>query len=615
MSKRFALGIDLGTSNSALAYRALDGNESLQVLPVPQLLSFQSLGERETLPSAIYLPLEQEAAAAGARLPWEEGSPLTAVVGEFARAHGALSPERLVTSAKSWLCNPNIDPEQPLLPWQSDLGERKISPLTASRRYLEHLRQAFFRHLEAAGETPDLAECEIVLTVPASFDEVARLHTHLAAEAAGWGEVTLLEEQQAAFYHWIDSHGDQWREQVSPGDLVLICDVGGGTADFSLVAVAERNGELHLERVSVGDHLLLGGDNMDLALAHHLKAELEGQGQKIDNWQFHSLVHACRLGKEKLFADGDLEQYPISLASRGSSLFARTLTTQLRRELLTRVLLDGFFPAVTIDQHPQRRRHFGLREFGLDYAAEPALSKHLAEFLARSWQNVQSRDELRTLVGGRFGEHRGMRFLRPNAVLFNGGVFKAAPLRGRMLEILAAWNDGAPVRELAGAHFDLAVAKGAAAFAGIRASGQGIRIKAGTARSYYIGLESTMPAVPGFTPPLKAICVVPQGMEEGSDVPLPDREFGLITGEPVEFRFFSSSIRAGDQVGDVVEGEAELDETAQLEVTLPPASGLIGEFLPVTLHSVVTELGTLELWMRHAASGKEWKVEFNVRPQ
>ena len=184
-----------------------------------------------------------------------------------------------------------------------------------------------------------------------------------------------------------------------------------------------------------------------------------------------------------------------------------------------------------------------------------------------------------------------------------------------MLDILAAWNDGAPVRELSGAHFDLAVAKGAAAFAGIRATGQGIRIKAGTARSYYIGLESTMPAVPGFTPPLKAICVVPQGMEEGSDMPLPDREFGLITGEPVEFRFFSSSIRAGDQVGDMVEGEAELDETAQLEITLPPASGLIGEFLPVTLHSVVTELGTLELWMRHAASGKEWKVEFNVRPQ
>ncbi len=615
MEKRYALGIDLGTSNSALAWCTATEPGAPQVLPIPQMLSFQATGEKDSLPSALYLPLEQEQNSASARLPWESDSRPDGIVGEFAHAHGALLPERLVTSAKSWLCNAQINPEEPILPWKSDLGERKISPFAASQRYLEHLRQAFEQALASRGDQADMAECEVVLTVPASFDEVARIHTHMAAEAAGWGEVTLLEEQQAAFYHWIDVCGERWREQVSPGDIVLICDVGGGTADFSLVAVTEQQGQLNLERISVGDHILLGGDNMDLALAYTLKAELDGQGKKIDNWQLLSLVHSCRLGKEKLFADPTLEAFPISLPSRGSSLFARTITSQLTREILDRVLLDGFFPCSGIDEHPLRKRQVGLREFGLDYAADPALSKHLAQFLARSWQNVQSNEQMKNLLGERIGEDRGVNFLRPSAVLFNGGVFKADPLRRRMLDILAGWNGSEAVQELAGSHFDLAVAKGAASFARTRLTGEGIRIKAGTARSYYIGLESSMPAVPGFVPPIKAMCVVPQGMEEGTEAALAGQEFGLVTGEPVEFRFFSSSIRAGDQVGNIVEDENEIEETAQLEVTLPPAEGKAGELIPVTLHSVITELGTLELWMRHEPSGKQWKVEFNVRTQ
>jgi len=613
MEKRYALGIDLGTSNSALAWCSASDPESPQVLPIPQVLSFQATGEKDTLPSVLYLPLEREQHSTTASLPWESRS--DSIVGEFARAHGALVPERLITSAKSWLCNSHINPEDPLLPWKSDLGDRMVSPFAASQRYLEHLRRAFEHALDSRGETADMAECEVVLTVPASFDEVARIHTHMAAEAAGWSEVTLLEEQQAAFYHWIDVCGEHWREQVSPGDIVLICDVGGGTADFSLVAVTEREGQLHLERISVGDHILLGGDNMDLALAYTLKAELDGEDKKIDNWQFLSLVHSCRLGKEKLFADSDLDQFPISLPSRGSSLFARTITTQLSREILDRVLLDGFFPRSPVDQHPLRKRQIGLREFGLDYAADPALSKHLAQFLSRSWQNVHSNEVLLSLIGDRIGEHGEVRFLQPSAVLFNGGVFKADPLRARMLDLLADWNDGGTVRELAGSHFDLAVAKGAASFARTKVTGQGIRIKAGTARSYYIGLETSMPAVPGLAPPIKAVCVVPQGMEEGSEAALEGQEFGLVTGEPVEFRFFSSSIRAGDEVGNILDDENDLEETAQLEVTLPPAEGNVGEVLPVTLHSVITELGTLELWMRHEPSGKRWKVEFNVRTQ
>jgi hypothetical protein len=365
----------------------------------------------------------------------------------------------------------------------------------------------------------------------------------------------------------------------------------------------------------VGDHLLLGGDNMDLALAYALRADLEGRGQKVDGVQFLSLVHSCRVGKETLFADPGLERVPLSIPSRGASLFGGTIGTALTRETLDAIVLAGFFPLTGIQDQPARRRAAGLTEFGLDYAADPALSKHLASFLARSWQNTRTSEGLATLVADRSRESGGVRFVCPTAVLFNGGVFKADPLRERTLALLRDWNGGTPVRELAGSHFDLAVAKGGAAYARNLVTGRGVRIKAGTARSYYVGLETSMPAVPGFTPPLKAVCVVPQAMEEGTEASLPGREFGLVTGEQVEFRFFSSSVRAGDAVGTVVGAEDDLEETASLEITLPPLEGRSGELLPVTLHSVITELGTLELWMRHEATGQQWKLEFNVRGQ
>jgi hypothetical protein len=424
-----------------------------------------------------------------------------------------------------------------------------------------------------------------------------------------------LEEQQAAFYHWIDQSDGRWRDQVRPGDVVLVCDVGGGTADFSLVAVSEKEGNLELERVSVGDHILLGGDNMDLALAYHLRAQLEADGAKLDNWQFLSLIHSCRLAKEKLFAEPALAEHPISVPSRGSGLFSNTIATALTRQTLDAVVRDGFFPRTGATDYPARRRRVGLQEFGLDYAADPALSKHLAHFLARSWQNAESDESLRSLVSARVRDAAGAPFICPTAVLFNGGVFKADPLRERLSELLQQWAGGEAVRELTGSHFDLAVAQGAAAYARTRLTGEGIRIKAGTARSYYIGLETSMPAVPGMVPPIKAMCVVPQGMEEGSEAELPDQEFGLITGEQVEFRFFCSSVRAGDGVGVVADDESELEETASLELNLPPLEGRSGEMIPVRLHSVITELGTLELWMQHAGSGQRWKVEFSVREQ
>lgn len=616
MEKRYAVGIDLGTSNSALALAPAEPEGRAEVLPIPQLFSFQSVGELDMLPSVLYLPLENEVRSAAASLPWEEETLQSGLVGQFAREQGALMPDRLVTSAKSWLCNPHVNPEEPVLPWNSDLDAgQKASPFQASVRYLRHLRQAFEHALELRGEPAGSMTGEVVVTVPASFDDVARALTHRAAQAAGWGAVTLLEEQQAAFYYWIAQSGGKWREQVRPGDLVLICDVGGGTADFSLVAVSEQAGVLQLERVSVGDHILLGGDNMDLALAYTLRAELEGGGQKIDNWQFLSLIHSCRVGKEALFADLALSAFPISVPSRSASLFAGTVSTSLRRDTLDSVVLNGFLPRTGIAEHPARRRHLGLKEFGLDYAADPALSKHLAFFLARSFKNTQATENLSGLVAKQVREAEGVQFICPTAILFNGGVFKAAPLRERILELLSAWNGGAAVVELPETDFDLAVAKGAAVYARTRLMGEGIRIKAGTARSYYIGLESSMPAVPGIMPPLKAICVVPQGMEEGSEESLSGRDFGLITGELVEFRFFSSTVRAGDRVGDLVDAEEDLEETASLQVALPPLEGREGAMIPVTLHSVVTELGTLELWMHHEPSGRQWKLEFNVRGQ
>jgi hypothetical protein len=611
MEKRYAVGIDLGTTNSALALTSAGSEEIPEVLQVPQFASFQSVDREPVFPSALYLPLEQEAHGASARLPWEEDL-FSGVAGRFAREHGALSPDRLVTSAKSWLGHPQIDPRQKVLPWGSELGERKISPFEASRRYLVHLRRALQHHLKERGDEGGLEGCETVLTVPASFDEVARELTFAAAAEAGWGEVVLLEEQQAAFYHWLAFAGEEWRKAVRPGDVVLVCDVGGGTADFSLVAVGEERGNLVLERISVGDHILLGGDNMDLALAYTLRAELEAKGQKLDARQFLFLLHACRAGKERLFEDPDLDEIPIAVPSRGAGLFAGTVSVLLRREALQSVLLDGFLPRTAAAEHPVRRPSGGLRELGLPYEADPALSRHLALFLARSAQNVRSSDSLAALVGDRESQAHGVSFLSPTAVLFNGGVFKADAVRQRILALLRGWS-GAEVRELAGAHFDLAVAKGAAVYARRRLTGEGIRIRAGIARSYYIGLESTMPAVPGFMPPVRGVCVVPQGMEEGSEAPLPGREFGLVTGEPVEFRFFSSSIRAGDQVGDIVDDAEELEETARLEVTLPPLEEGEGALIPVRLKTLATEVGTLELWMHHEGSGRQWKLEFNVR--
>jgi molecular chaperone DnaK (HSP70) len=611
MNARFSLGIDLGTSNSAIAVADLETDQT-RIVDITQILGPNQLGGRPTLASALYVPHREEFPEGSFPLPWNDIGDHP-IVGQFARDHGTLVPDRLVTSAKSWLSNPHIDPKQRILPWRSDIAEDKLSPLECSRRYLQHLKDAFLHTEHAQGRDWDLSEGRIVVAVPASFDEVARSLTAEAAKAAGLRDVTLLEEPQAAFYAWTARSGRAWRDMVAPGDIVLVCDVGGGTADFSLIAVTDVEGRLELERVSVGEHILLGGDNMDLALAYALQAKLEAAGKSLDSWQFLALVHAASKAKITLFEDGALAQAPIAVPSRGSSLLARTVSTTLERDTLDQVVLDGFFARTRIGDVPRESRKGGLQEFGLPYASDPVVSKHIAQFLGRSLQNVKASEKLAALVGTR--AHAEV--VIPTAVLFNGGVFKAAPIRARVLDLLASWNGGQPVRELQGFEPDLAVARGAAIYGHHRATGKGMRIKAGTARSYYIGLEASMPAVPGYKPRMKALCVVPQGMQEGTELLIEGREFGLVTGRAAEFRFFSSSVRSGDTPGQVLpDAERDLEDSGMLEVEIPALKDVpAGQMVPVRLNAVVTELGILELWMKHTNSDRRWKVEFQVRTE
>jgi molecular chaperone DnaK (HSP70) len=612
MSTQFSIGIDLGTTNSAVAVEEFESGRAA-IVDITQILGINQIGEKPILPSALYIRHPDEFQESQVRLPWSkaDGEP---IIGYFARNHGAMIPDRLVTSAKSWLSNFHVDPKSPVLPWKSDIKEQKLSAFDCSRRYLEQIKSGFLYAESAQGHSWNLAEGQVVLTVPASFDEIARNLTAAAAEAAGFSKVVLLEEPQAAFYAWTAQAGNNWRKQVSRGDIVLVCDIGGGTADFSLIAVSEKEGNLEVERISVGEHILLGGDNMDLALAYTLQAQLEAAGKSIDAWQFLALIHAASAAKVNLFSDPSLDQVPVAVPSRGSSLLAKTVSTKLTRATLTQVILDGFFPLTSVTDLPQESRSTALQEFGLPYASNPVVSKHIARFLTRSLINVRASESLSSLVKTRPEALEGG-YLRPTAILFNGGVFNAAPIRKRVIDLLTSWGNGAPVRELAGFQPDLAVAKGAAIYGRNRATGQGIRIKAGTARSYYIGLESSAPAVPGFKPPIKALCVVPQGMEEGSELLIDDREFGLITGQPADFRFFASEVRSGDAPGTIVTNpERELEETGKIEVTLPAVEGFPpGQPIPVVINPIVTELGNLELWMKHTGSDRRWKVEYQVR--
>jgi len=593
MDPKYVVGIDLGTTNCVLAYTALEAERPrVEVMAVPQLVAIGTIERRTLLPSFVYLAHAHETAGGAFDLPWESGRQFA--VGELARRQAAEVPDRTVGAAKSWLAHSRVDRRQPILPWNAPAEVPKISPVTASRRYLEHLIGAW----ESAFPDAPIAQQIVVLTVPASFDASARELTREAALGAGLPEsLVLLEEPQAAVYAWLDSMGDRWRKVLSVGNKLLVCDVGGGTTDLTLINVAEEGGELVLQRLAVGNHLLVGGDNMDLALAHYVGQQFAQQGVQLDPWQSVGLWHSCRAAKEMLLAAEGPQKHTIAVLARGSRLIGGSVSIEVERESVAGLLLDGFFPRCALTDRPGRRRVSGFREIGLPFETDTAVTRHLAAFLEAH--------------GAGPGQS-----VHPSHVLFSGGVFKAALFRQRMLEVLGEWFPGPEAPRILPGHHDLdhAVARGAAFYGWAKRQG-GVRIRGGTARAYYVGIETAGLAVPGIPRPLAALCVVPMGMEEGTETDVPSEPIGLVVGEPATFRFFSSSVRRGDKPGDLLTtwSDEEIQETDSLEAMLPRDQSIEEDSVPVRFHPKITELGMLELWCYSTKTDGRWKLEFSVR--
>jgi molecular chaperone DnaK (HSP70) len=551
---RPVIGIDLGTTNCALAY-SQEG--AVELFSIPQFVHPNEIREEPLLPSFLFL----------------EDPP---IVGVLAQSKGLDNPGRLVSSAKSWLSYAGVDRNAAILPVTALEGVNKISPVEASSQYLRYLRETWNKKRpDAPFETH-----QVLVTVPASFDAVGRDLTLKAAEQAGYDKVVLLEEPQAAFYAWI-AHNPDWRERVAVGDLILVIDIGGGTTDFALISVEEDAGQISLRRIAVGDHILLGGDNIDAALAHHVAENLP----KLDATQFHALYQHCRLAKERLLAEDNREtQLPIVILGRGTSVVGKSLKSTLTRSDIVRILIDGFLPEVPIDEEPDEQPTT-LTEFGLPYASDPAITRHLAHFLRRQSAT-------------------------PTHVLFNGGVFRAPFVRDRIVELLNNWFPR-PITPLVSGDLMRSVAHGAAYY-GLARQGEGVRVRGGVPHSYYIGIEAVALAVPGRRPPLKALTVVPFGMEEGTGYSFTDRTSVLSVGKRAQFRFFQSSERKQDAPGSLIEEiDSTMEELSPIEALL---SNDVNENVLVTLESLVTETGTLELWFV-ARDGRRWKLEFNVRPK
>jgi molecular chaperone DnaK (HSP70) len=593
---RYIIGIDLGTTNIAVAYLdSQDETAEPQLLTIPQVTNDGEVDELDLLPSFLYLPDESDYSAGSLDLPWAKKRDFC--VGALARKNASTVPGKTISSAKSWLCAPNVDRLAPILPWNRDNLDRQLSPVDAAQRCLEHIRDVWNNTVAQGDAEGQFQDQDVILTVPASFDAVARDLTVRAAQEAGI-KIVLLEEPQAAFYSWLQEHAGNWRDMVAADDRVLVCDIGGGTTDFSLIEVNDEEGNLSLQRVAVGDHILLGGDNMDLTLAYTVAARLQQEkGTRLDNYQLAGLTHACREAKEVLCADPEAPAQKLTVLGRGSSVIGGTISTELTVDDLNAALVDGFFPKCALDDEPNAGNKAGLRAFGLDYAADPGITRHLAAFLS---------------------QHKGDGSGLPAAVLFNGGVSKATVLRDRVTETLSSWlpGDAGPIKVVAGTDPDRAVALGACWFGNVR-RGNAIRIKAGSNHTYYVGVESSMPAIPGFTPPVEALCVVPFGMEEGTQAEIPYTGLGLIVGESTEFRFFASNSRNEDDAGLIL-GDVESPElqelpvlTASLELTDDKIPS--GTLVPVQLESVLSEIGTLQVWCNEVDGDRRWKLEYEVR--
>jgi molecular chaperone DnaK (HSP70) len=604
---RFLIGIDLGTTNSALAYIDLHGGKgrghsagAIQPFRVLQLVAPGDVAERDLLPSFLYLPGQHDLPPGATALPWEPACSF--VVGEFARSQGARVPGRLATSAKSWLCHAGVDRSAPLLPWSAPPDLSRLSPVEVSTRYLRHLVDAWNHKM--ARDKPDyrLEKQAVILTVPASFDDMARTLTVEAARKAGLENVTLLEEPQAAFYCWLATHSATEAAHLKPGAQCLVVDVGGGTSDFSLIQAIEQQGELGFVRRAVGDHLLLGGDNMDLALAKSVEARLPGAG-RLDAAQYGMLTQACRQAKEVLLAPTPPASYSVTVMGRGRQVIGGAMHTTLTPKDVKQTILDGFFPMASATAEPQRGARVGLHEMGLPYVSDPAITRHLAAFLRRHSQTPE-RPQAEA----------------PQAILFNGGVFQPPALRERVIDVMRHWFDK-PQQQwkplvLTNPSLDLAVAWGAAHYAWLRHTG-GRRIGGGIARSYYVAVESAdgeEPPRPAPAAERTVLCVVPQHLEEGQEIHLPKPELELALGQPVIFPLYTSTVRGDDHAGTILQvAPDQLLQLPPLHTILRGGKRSGTKRVPVTLAARCTEIGTLELWCVARDGNNRWRLEFNVR--
>ncbi|MCW5889663.1 MAG: Hsp70 family protein [bacterium] len=582
MAARYLVGIDLGTTNTACAYVDTQGGRTIHVFDVPQLVAAGRVEPRPTLPSFVYLAGAHDVPPGSLDLPWAADRDWC--VGVFAREQGARVPGRLVASAKSWLCHGGVDRTAKILPWGAGDEVAKISPVEASARVLGHLREAWDATFPAS-----LAEQAVVLTVPASFDEVARELTLEAARQAGLPDVVLLEEPQAAFYAWLGTHEADWKARVTATPLVLVVDVGGGTTDFSLIAARQGRGELTLERAAVGDHLLLGGDNMDIALARASEARL-ARGTPLDSGRFHALVSQCRAAKERLLDDPTLGAVRVTVPGRSGAVVGGTLHDDLARAEVEATVLDGFFPSVGGDARPRRQTGLALREWGLPFASDPEITRHVADFLER--QREAAGEAERALV-------------RPDAILFNGGACEPEVVRDRVADVIGRWHapDGAwRPAVLEGQSLQLAVARGAAYFGLVR-RGDGVRIGSGAARSYYLGLSGE-----------QALCLVPRGMDAGERVAIEGHDLEMLANRPVSFPLFTAVDRSGERTGDLVAIDAQaMRALPPIRTVLRFGKKLVERALPVQLEVLLTEIGTLEVWCRSRETDHRWRLEFRLR--
>ncbi|MCX4174814.1 MULTISPECIES: Hsp70 family protein [Paraburkholderia] len=623
--KRYSVGIDLGTSNTVLAYAAA-GSQEIRVFEIDQLVSLGEVSSRPLLPSVRYHAAPGELSAGDLQLPWsapdgsidkavENQQDPPVVIGRLARALGGQVPGRLVASAKSWLSHASVDRVAPILPWGAADDVRKVSPVEASASYLAHVRAAWNQRFPDA----PLEAQDIVLTVPASFDEGARALTVEAARMAGLPTLRLLEEPQAAFYDWLFHHRESLATELADTRLVLICDVGGGTTDLTLIEVRMRDGEPELTRIGVGNHLMLGGDNMDLALAHRVEARLPQAGNertRLSAASLSQLVERCRGAKEQLLGPDAPESASITLLGAGSKLIGGARTAQVTREEVEQIIVDGFFPAVASNERPGRPRG-AIVEFGLPYATDAAVTRHIAAFLnrfaAQSRKALGSATDSSALPSGA-GEAQDEPLPVPDTLLLNGGVFRAEALAQRLSSTLGTWR-GEPLNVLHNDNPDVAVARGAVAYALARA-GQAPKIGGGSARSYFLVLDETGDDERDAEPAQRGICLLPRGTEEGHEIRIEDRTFALRLGHPVRFHLASSS-------ADTIYQPGEMADLAQGDfVRLPPIATIVqqrgasttrGE-TAVQIATSLTEVGTLEVHCIELDNpAQRWLFEFQLR--